>query len=111
MKILAEWIIRAFILLVTTYIVPGFKIDSYITAFAVALVLGILNMFVKPILIFFTLPATIVTLGLFIFVINAILLIIAAQFIKGFHIDSFTTALVASIIISILSSLLNMVFR
>ncbi|MBM3283060.1 phage holin family protein [Candidatus Gottesmanbacteria bacterium] len=53
-------------LLVTTYIVPGFKIDSYITAFVVALVLGILNMSVKPILIFFTLPATIVTLGLFI---------------------------------------------
>ncbi len=111
MKILAEWIIRAFILLATTYFVPGFKIDSYTTAFVVALVLGILNMFVKPVLIFFTLPATILSLGLFLFVINAILLVITARLVEGFQINSFFTAIVAAVVITILSSLLNTVFR
>lgn len=111
MKILAEWIVRAFILLVTTKVVPGFRIDSYTTALLVALVLGVLNMFVKPLLIFFTLPATILTLGLFIFVVNAILLIIAAQLVKGFHIASFFTAILAAVVISLLSTLLQMVFR
>lgn len=111
MKILGEWIIRTLILLITAYIVPGFKIDSYVTAFLVALVLGVLNMFVKPILVLFTLPATVLTLGLFLFVINALLLILAASLVRGFQISSFGTAIVASIVITILSTLLNAVFK
>lgn len=111
MKILAEWIVRAFVLLVTAYLVPGFHIDSYITALVVALVLGLLNLLVKPILIFLTLPATILTLGLFIFVVNALLLMLASAFVKGFKIDSFFTAIIASIVISILSSLVQVIFR
>lgn len=111
MKILTEWIIRTLILLVTAYIVPGFKIDSYTTAFVVALVLGILNMLVKPILVLFTLPATILTLGLFLFVVNALLLMLAVSFVSGFQINSFTTAIIASIVITILSSILNSVFK
>lgn len=110
MKILTEWIVRTLILLVTTYIIPGFKIDSYTTAFVVALVLGILNMFVKPILIFFTLPATVLTLGLFLFVINALLLMLTASLVRGFQIDSFGTAIFASIVITILSTVLNTIF-
>lgn len=111
MKILVELILRAFILLVTTYFVPGFKIDSYTTALVVVLVLAILNMFVKPIFVFFTLPATIVSLGLFIFVINALLLYISANLIQGFSIDSFLTAIIAAIFISVLSTVLNIFFR
>jgi len=110
-KILTEWIIKTLLLLVTAYLVPGFKIDSYATAFVVALVLGILNMFVKPVLVFFTLPATILTLGLFLFVINALLLMLAASIIQGFQIESFGTAIIASIVITILSTLLNSVFK
>lgn len=105
-----EWVLRTLILLVTSYFVPGFKIDSYITAFVVALVLGILNMFVKPILVFFTLPATILTLGLFMFVVNALLLMLAASLVRGFQISSFGTAIIAAIVITILSSLLNAIF-
>lgn len=108
---LIEWITRTLILLVTAYIVPGFKIDSYVTAFLVALVLGVLNMFVKPILVIFTLPATIFTLGLFLFVINALLLMLAASFVRGFQINSFGTAIFASIIITVLSTLLNFIFK
>lgn len=107
MKLLVEWIIRAFILLLTTKIVPGFTINSWTTAFIVALILGVLNLLVKPVLILLTLPATILTLGLFLFVINAILLVIASQFVSGFHIESFATAIVAAIVISLLSTLLN----
>lgn len=111
MKLLVELITRMIVLLVTAYVVPGFHIDSYSTALIVALVLGILNMLLKPLLVLFTLPATILSFGLFIFVINAILLIVASQFIKGFRIDSFFTAVIAAIVISIVSSILSIAYR
>ena len=111
MKFLVDLLIRALVLLLTAYLIPGFKIDSYTTAVIVALVLAILNILVKPLLIILTLPVTILTLGLFYFVINAILLAIAAKFIDGFKIDSFTTAIIASIVIAIISSLLNLIIK
>ena len=111
MKLLVELITRMIVLLVTAYVVPGFHIDSYSTALIVALVLGILNMLLKPLLVLFTLPATILSFGLFIFVINAILLIVASQFIKGFRIDSFFTAVIAAIVISIVSSILSTIIK
>lgn len=111
MKLLIELIIKAFVLLVTTRIVPGFSIDSWTTALVVAVILGILNVFIKPILLFLTLPATIITLGLFIFVVNAILLIIASKLVSGFQIESFGTAIIAAIVITVISSLLNLLFK
>jgi len=111
MKLMADWIIRAFVLLVTTYVVPGFKIDSFTTALVVALVLAVLNVLVKPILVLFTLPATILTLGLFLFVINAILIIIVSGFVKGFHVNSFTTAIFASVVITVVSTLVNLIMK
>lgn len=110
MKILVEWIIKTLVLLVTSYLVPGFKIDSYTTAFVVAAVLGILNLLVKPILVFFTLPFTVITLGLFLFVINAMMLLIASSFVKGFHIESFGTAVIAAIVMTVIGSLLSHIF-
>lgn len=110
MRNLAEWILRALILLVTASIVPGFTIDSFAISLLVALVLGILNILVKPFLTLLALPLTLLTLGLFTFVINAFLLILAAQIVPGFHIDSLLTAIVASIIIAILSTLVNALF-
>lgn len=111
MKLLAEWIIKAFILLITTRIVPGFDIDSWLTAFVVALILGVFNIILKPILILLTLPVTILSLGLFIFVINAALLWLASAFVREFQIESFGTAIIASIVISLLSLALNAVFN
>ena len=111
MKLLAEWITKALVLLVTAYFVPGFKIDSTLTAFVVAAVLGILNLLLKPVLILLTLPATILSLGLFMFVINAILLLIASHFIRGFKIDSFSTAVIAAIVITVVSSILSAIIR
>src|SRR3989344_5603601 len=111
MKFLIDLLIRALVLLLTAYIVPGFRIDSYTTAVIVALVLAILNLLVKPLLIILTLPATILTLGLFLFVINAILIMIASNIIDGFKVESFTTALLASLVITIISSILNAIIR
>ena len=111
MKFIIDLLIKALILLLTTSIVPGFKIDSYTTAIIIAVVLAILNVLVKPILILLTLPATILTLGLFLFVINAILILIASNLIDGFQIDSFGTALIASLVITIISSILNIIIR
>ena len=108
MKFLVDLLIRALILLLTAYLVPGFKIDSYTTAVIVALVLAILNILIKPLLILFTLPATILSLGLFLFVINAVLLILASKLIDGFKIESFMTAIIASLVITVISSVVNL---
>ena|SRR3990172_11911921 len=111
MKLFAEWLVRAFVLLITTYIVPGFHIDTFTTALLVAVVLAILNLLLKPLLVLFTLPATILTLGLFMFVINAVLLLISSNIVDGFKIDSFGTAIVASIVITVVSSLVNLFIK
>jgi len=99
MKLIIELLIKAFVLLVTTRLVPGFNIDSWTTALIVAFILGVLNIFIKPILLFLTLPATILTLGLFMFVVNALLLIIASKLVSGFQIESFGTAIIAAVVI------------
>jgi putative membrane protein len=111
MKIFIEWILKTLTLLVTAYLVPGFMIDSYLTALIVAIVLSVLNILLKPVLIILTLPFNIMTLGLFTFVINAVLLYIASQIVRGFHIESFFTAIVAAIVITLVSSLLNVIFK
>lgn len=107
MKLLVSWITNALIILVVSRIMTGFVVDSFVTALAVVLVLGILNFFLKPILIFFTLPINIFTLGLFTFVINAFILWLAASFIGGFEIQNFSTAIFASILISLFNWILN----
>lgn len=107
MKAVIELLIKTFVLLVTAYVVPGFHIQSYTSAFFVAIVLAILTILLKPILILLTLPITVLTLGLFTFVINAILLVIATNIVKGFTIDSFWTAIIASIVITLVGSLIN----
>jgi putative membrane protein len=111
MKLLANWLIEALILLLTTYLVPGFRIESLGIALFVVIVLSVLNILVKPLLIILTLPINIITLGLFTFVINALLLMLASSLIRGFHIDSFGTALLAAFVIAVLSWLIPRLFR
>ena len=93
--------VNAFIL---AYILPGIHIDDFITAVAVAVVLSILDAFVKPLLILLTLPATILTLGLFLFVINACIILIDADFVHGFKVDSFWDALLFGALLSFFNS-------
>ncbi len=90
-----------------TSFLPGIHIDSFWTAIILALVLAILNSIVKPILVILTFPITILTFGLFLFVINALIILIAGNFINGFKVDGFWWALLFSLLLSIISSILR----
>jgi putative membrane protein len=83
----------------------GVDVDSFTTSLIVAIVLGLLNLFVKPILVLFTIPVTIVTLGLFLLVINAIIILLCDNLVDGFSVNSFWTALFFSIVLTISESI------
>lgn len=109
MGILVNWLIQALAILVTAYLLPGVHIEGFMTALVVAVVLGIINALIKPILIIFTLPINILTLGLFTFVINALIILLAAGLVSGFKVDGFWWALLFSIILSVVNSFLHKV--
>ena len=90
-----------------SYILSGVHIDTFWTAIVLALVLAILNAIVKPILFVITIPITLLTLGLFYFVLNALMIILADKFIKGFAVDGFWWALLFSLLLSIVTSVLS----
>lgn len=105
MYLLSRVLLLAFALLVAAYAVPGIIVDDIYTALIAAVILGILNVLVRPVLFILTLPITIVTLGLFSFVINAALFLFAASFIDGFTVTGFWTALLGSLIMSVVNSI------
>jgi len=92
---------------VSAYIIPGVTVDTYITALIVAVVLGFLNSFVKPILVILTLPVTILTLGIFYLLINALMVIITASLVRGFQVESIIAAILFGISVSLINSFLN----
>lgn len=100
-----KWFFVNFItLLIIAAILPGFQIDNWTNAIAAVFVIGLINMTVKPIAHVLALPVTVLTLGIFAFVINTLMLLLAAWVVPGFEIDGFWTALIASILMSFLSS-------
>jgi putative membrane protein len=107
MKILLRIVIGALALLGVAYLIPGVTVVSFYTALIVSLMLGLLNLIVRPILFVLTLPITIVTLGLFIFVLNALIFWFAASFIEGFSVSGFIPALVGSLLVSLASTVAN----
>ena len=111
MNSIIRLIISTLAVLITTYLLPGVYVDSFLTAVIVALVLGFLNTIVKPILIFLSLPAVVVTLGLFLLVINTFIILLADKLIVGFRVDGFWRALLFSIMMSIVTSILNALQR
>jgi putative membrane protein len=107
MKTIIKILITAVLVMIISHYLNGVKLeDGFKTSFFVAAVLGLLNMFVKPILIFFTLPITIFSLGFFLLVINALILMICTRLVNGFHVDGFWTAFWFSIILSISQSIM-----
>jgi putative membrane protein len=106
MKTFLKILLTALAVIVLANILSGVTVIGYGSAIVVAIVISLLNMFVKPLLIFFTLPATIVTFGLFIFVINAIIILLADKLVDGFAVSGFWTALLFSILLSIFRSFL-----
>jgi len=107
MRFLVRLIITALAVVIAAYILPGVKVDGGLTAFIVAAVLSLLNAFVKPLLIILTIPITVVTLGLFLLVINALMILATDSLIAGFEVDGFWYALLFSIVLTIVGSLLN----
>ncbi len=103
MRLLLVWIINALSLLALPYLFDSIRVDSFYTAMIVAVVLGLVNAFIRPLLVLLTLPATILTLGLFIFVINGLLFWFVGSFIKGFTVAGFWPALFGAIAYSLIS--------
>ena len=103
MYLLARWLVNALALLGATYLVPGISISSFYTALMVALILGLINAVIRPILLVLTLPINILTLGLFTFVINGLLFWFVSTFIKGFMVSGFLSAVVGALVVSVLS--------
>lgn len=103
MSILFAWIIITIAILLAAYLIPGIKVDSLGAAIIGAAILGLLNALIKPILIILTFPITLLTLGLFIFVINALLFWLAGSTIRGFSVRSFGSALLGSLVVTIIT--------
>jgi len=111
MALLIALLLNAFALILTSRIVPGVHIDGFTTAILAAIVLGVINTFLKPILLILTFPINFLTLGLFTFVINAVLLYLAASLVKGFGIDSAWDAVLGAIVLSITSTILSSLIK
>jgi putative membrane protein len=107
MNIFIRIIIQTAAVFVAASILPGVEVDSIVTTLIVAIVLGVINVFLKPLLILLTLPITVVTFGLFIFVINALLVLLVSNLVNGFSVNGFWWALLFSIIVSLVSSFLE----
>jgi putative membrane protein len=102
-----HWLVSALALLGTAYMLPGFRVQNFTSALIAAVVIGIANTIVWPILFFLTLPLNIITLGLFTFVINGMVLKLCAMFIPGFEIQSWIAAILGAGLLSVISSLLH----
>ncbi len=107
MKFIIKILISALAVWLAAWLLPGINVESYWTAIIVALVLAALNVLLKPFLVILTIPITIFTFGLFLFVINALIILLAGEFVEGFHVDGFWWALLFSIILTVISSLLG----
>jgi putative membrane protein len=111
MNLIIRLLLNALAVFILAYVLNGVSVDGYTSAIIVAIVLSILNVLVKPILVLLTLPVTILTLGLFLLVINALMILLADKLIDGFGVASFWTAVLFSILLSILQSVLQSLFK
>ncbi len=106
MNLIIRILLTAVAVVILAKFLPGVAVEGFTSAIIVAVVLGLLNIFIKPILVILTLPITVVTLGLFLLVINACIILLADKFIDGFAIDGFWIALLFSLLLSFLQSIL-----
>lgn len=107
MGILISWLLGALVILSAAYLLPGVHVQSFASALVAALVIGVINAVLKPILIVLTLPINILTLGLFTLVINALLIMIASSIVPGFRVDSFWWALLFGVALSVINWFLS----
>jgi putative membrane protein len=105
--IFLRWLILTFSIIATSYLIDGIQVNGFLSAFFAAAILGILNAFFRPILFILTLPVNILSLGLFTFVINAVMLMMVSSVISGFEVHGFWSAVFGSLLISLVSWLLT----
>jgi len=110
-RLLSKWLVVALTVLAVPYLVSGIRVESFGTALALALVFGLLNILLKPLLVLLTLPFTLVTFGLFLWVINGMVFWMSAQFVSGVFVEGFGAAFFASLWISFVSSIFSLSFR
>ncbi len=107
MKFIVKILINSLAVAISAYVLPNVSLDSFVTAILVAVVLGIINTFIKPIVKILTLPINILTLGLLTFIINGIFILIASNIVDGFYVASFLWAVLFSIVLSVISGILG----
>ena len=107
MKTLVKWLLSAAALLAVAHLYSGVAVQSFTSALIAALVIGLFNAVLRPVLLVLTLPVTVVTLGLFLFVINALMFWSAAGILDGFHVQGFSAALIGSLIYTLLGMVIN----
>jgi len=111
MKLFVRLLVNALAVAITAYILPNVSIDSFFTALVVAVVLAVINTFIKPIIGFLTLPINLITLGLFSFIVNGVFIWYASQLINGFTVGGFLWAVIFSIVLSLISSVLSIMAK
>ena len=107
MNLLLAWLVNTVSLIGVAYLMPSIKVDTFVTALIAALVLGLVNAIIRPVLVLLTLPVTLLTLGLFIFVINGLLFWAVGSFVKGFVVDGFWAGFLGAIVYSLISWVLS----
>lgn len=109
--VLFRWVVNAIALVIVANVVPGFTVDSFYHALIAAFVLGLVNALIRPLLFILTLPVTILTLGLFTFVINALMILLVSTMVKGFLVAGFVPAFLAALLLWIISMATNWLIR
>lgn len=107
MKLIAKWLLSAVALLAVAHLYSGVQVSSFTSALVAAFVIGLLNTVLRPVLVVLTIPVTLVTLGLFLFVINALMFWVASSLLAGFQVTGFVAALIGSLLYSLISMLLD----
>ena len=110
LELIVVWVLSSLAIYATAAITPGFALKGFSSAMLASVVIGLLNMLIRPLLIFLTLPINILTLGLFTIVINAVVLRMAAGFLKGFDIEGWIPAIIGAIVLAVVQTLLFWIF-
>lgn len=103
MNFLLQWLVSGLAIIITAYLLPGVRVTGFFAALVTALILGLINAFIRPVLILLTLPLNILTLGLFTLVINALLILLAAAIVPGFSVQGFWWALLFGLVLAVIS--------
>lgn len=111
MKLVSYLLVNSIAVLIASYLLSGIRVDSIVTVLLLVIVLGVINTFIRPIVLLLTLPINVITLGLFTFVINAVIVLLAGWLVQGFTVSNFWWALLFSLVVSLVSAFLNLLTK